>query len=78
MINLFLKGLTSAPDIFKKVMDHPVPNNYGDLKSKAISVVKSRQLVNALKRSTAPGGRFPPNQSFHPQYQPPTPSGPPL
>ncbi len=48
-INLFLKGLTTSADIFEKVMDHPTPNNYYDLKNKAISVVKARQLVNALK-----------------------------
>ena len=48
-INLFLKGLTSTPDVFNKVMDHPAPNNYHDLCDKTISVVKARQLVNALK-----------------------------
>jgi len=48
-INLFLKGLNTSADIFEKVMDHPTPNNYYDLKSKAISIVKPRQLVNALK-----------------------------
>ena len=40
-INLFLKGLTSALDIFDKVMDHPAPNNYHNLRNKAISVVKA-------------------------------------
>ncbi len=49
MINLFLKGLTSAPDVFNKVMDYPAPNNYHNLRNKAISVVKARQLVNVLK-----------------------------
>ena len=39
--NLFLKGLTSAPDVFDKVMDHPTPDNYHDLRNKAISVVKA-------------------------------------
>ncbi len=48
-INLFLKGLTTLSDVFKKVMDHPTPDNYYDLKNKAINVVKARQLVNALK-----------------------------
>ena len=48
-INLFLKGLTTSADIFEKVMDHPTPNNYYNLKNKAISIVKSRQLVNVLK-----------------------------
>jgi len=78
MINLFLKGLTSAPDVVEKVMDHPIPNNYNDLKQKAISIVKVRQLVKALKKTTAPSGRFPQNQTFRPQYCLPTPTGPPL
>jgi len=30
-INLFLKGLTSAPDVFDKVMDYPAPNSYHKL-----------------------------------------------
>jgi len=49
MINLFLKGLTSALDIFDKVMDHPALDNYHNLRNKAVSIVKARQLVNALK-----------------------------
>jgi len=48
-INLFLKGLTSAPDVFEKVMDRPTPDNYNDLRNKAVSVVKAQQLVNMLK-----------------------------
>jgi len=40
-INLFLKGLTSAPNVFNKVMDHPAPDNYQDLRDKVISVVKA-------------------------------------
>jgi len=40
-INLFLKGLTLAPDVFDKVMDYPTPNNYHKLRNKAISVVKA-------------------------------------
>jgi len=47
--NLFLKGLMSSADIFDKVIDHLVPNNYYELKNKVISIVKARQLVNALK-----------------------------
>ena len=75
-INLFLKGLTLAPDVFDKVMDYPTPNNYHELRDKAISVVKARQLVNALKKTTALMGRFVP-QPFRPQNRPPAPSGPP-
>jgi len=48
-INLFLKGLMTSADVFEKVMDHPTPSNYYNLKNKAISIMKSRQLVNALK-----------------------------
>ncbi len=40
-INLFLKGLMSAPNVFNKAMDHPTPNNYHNLRDKAISVVKA-------------------------------------
>jgi len=40
-INLFLKGLTSAPDMFDKVMDHPALNNYHNLRNKMISMVKA-------------------------------------
>ena len=40
-VNLFLKGLMSAPDVFNKVMDHPTPDNYHDLRNKTISVVKA-------------------------------------
>ncbi len=40
-INLFLKGLTSAPDVFDKVMDYPTPNNYQELRDKVISMVKA-------------------------------------
>jgi len=76
-INLFLKGLTTALDVFEKVMDYPVPDNYNDLKDKAISVVKARQLVNTLKCTANPSGRFSQPQPFRSQYRPPAPSGPP-
>ena len=56
-------------------MDHPAPNNYNDLCDKTISVVKAQQLVNALKRNTAPGGRFP--QPLFCQNCPLAPSSPP-
>jgi len=75
-INLFLKGLTSAPDIFDKVMDHPAPNNYQDLRDKTISIVKAQQLVNVLKKTMALMGRFIP-QPFRMQNRPSAPSGPP-
>jgi len=58
MINLFLKGLTTSSDVFEKVMDHLMLNNYYDLRDKAISIIKARQLVNALKQNTTTPGRF--------------------
>ena len=76
-INLFLKGLTTSADIFEKVMDHPTLNNYYDLKNKAISVVKARQLVNALKWNTMTLGRFGPTPTFRQGYRPPMLNGPP-
>ena len=48
-INIFMKGLMSAMDILDKVTDHPVSENYYALKEKAISIVKAKQLMNALK-----------------------------
>jgi len=77
MINLFLKGLTTSTDMFEKVMDHPTPNNYYNLKNKAVSIVKARQLVNALKHTVAPPRRFGPMQVFRPMYRLPAPSRPP-
>ncbi len=75
-VNLFLKGLTTAPDVFKKVIDYPISNNYNNLRDKAISIIKARQLINALKRTANPSGRFGQAQPFRPQYRPPAPSGP--
>ncbi len=57
-------------------MDHPTPDNYHDLRNKAISVVKARQLVNALKCTAAPMGHFGPPLAFRSQNRPPAPSGP--
>jgi hypothetical protein len=59
-INIFMKGLTSAMDVSDKVADHPVLENYYTLKEKAVSVVKAKQLMNALKQSTGTPGRFGP------------------
>ncbi len=66
-INLFLKGLTTSADVFEKVMDHPTPNNYYNLKNKAISIIKSRQLVNTLKHNATPG-QFRSNSAFRQTY----------
>jgi len=77
MINLFLKGLATSANIFEKVMDHPISNNYYDLKDKVINVVKARQLVNTLKRTMATPGRFGLVQTFRPTYRAHAPSRPP-
>jgi len=66
-INLFLKGLTTSANVFEKVMDHPTPNNYYNLKNKAISIIKSRQLVNTLKHNATPG-QFRSNSAFRQTY----------
>jgi hypothetical protein len=64
-------------DILDKVIEHPVPENYYTLKEKAISVVKAKQLMNALKRSASNPQRFgpPPSTWQRPRNFPP--SGPP-
>ncbi len=77
MINLFLKGLTTSSDVFEKVMDHLMLNNYYDLRDKAISIIKARQLVNALKQNTTTPGRFNQLPAFRQGYWPLAPSRPP-
>ncbi len=75
-INLFLKGLTTLANIFEKVIDHLTLNNYYNLRDKAISIIKARQLVNTLKQNTNLG-RFNQAPTFRQGYRPSTPSGPP-
>jgi hypothetical protein len=74
LINIFMKGLTSAMDVLDKVADHPVPENYYALKEKAISIIKAKQLMNALTRSTGTPGRFgpPPPAWQRPRNLPPS------
>jgi len=50
LMNVFLKGLHTAPDIVERVIDKSLVNYY-NLKEKMITVVKNRQLLNAMKRS---------------------------
>ena len=61
-------------DILDKVIEHPVPENYYTLKEKAISVVKAKQLMNALKRSASNPRRFgpPPSTWQRPRNFPPS------
>src|SRR6266853_1913361 len=60
-INLFLKGFKGARDLLNGILAPPLLNTYYDLKTRAINVTKSRQLINAIQRN-APGGYnyFPP------------------
>jgi hypothetical protein len=65
-INLFLKGFENARDILAGILAPPVPVTYYAIKERAVSVTKSRQLINAIQRN-APGGfnTFrPPNRPF--------------
>ena len=71
-MNVFLKGLASAPDIIKCIIDKSLMDYY-DLKDKTILVVKNRQLLRAMRNSTAPAFQRP-FQCFDshrppPQYQ---------
>ena len=65
-INLFLKGFENARDILSGILAPPVPVTYYAIKERAVSVTKSRQLINAIQQN-APGGfnTFrPPNKPF--------------
>ena len=60
-INLFLKGFENAKDLLHGILAPPLLTTYYDLKTRAINVTKSCQLINAIQRN-APGGYnyFPP------------------
>jgi len=47
-INLFLKGFENARDILAGILAPPVPVTYYAIKERAVSVTKSRQLINAI------------------------------
>jgi hypothetical protein len=47
-MNYFLKGLNSAPDVVKKVVEK-FPTDYQDLKNKAVMVVKAKQLICTIR-----------------------------
>ena len=47
-MNYFLKGLNSALDVVKKVVEK-FPTDYQDLKDKAVMVVKAKQLIRAMR-----------------------------
>lgn len=48
LMNVFLKGLSTAQDVVKRVIDKS-PIDYYNLKDKTILVVKNRQLLCAMK-----------------------------
>jgi hypothetical protein len=50
MINYFLKGLKTAPDVMERVVEK-IPTDYQDLKDKAVAVVKAQQLLQAMRMS---------------------------
>src|SRR6266851_3434966 len=47
-MNIFLKGLSTAQDVIKRVIDKS-PMDYYNLKDKTILVVKNWQLLRAMK-----------------------------
>jgi len=61
-MNYFLKGLKTAPDIMEQVVEK-IPTDYQDLKDKAVTVVKARQLLRAM-RASADTPIFRPLQRF--------------
>ncbi len=52
LMDMFLKGLNTAPDIIERVIDKS-PTDYYDLKDKTILVVKNWQLLQAMKGTLA-------------------------
>jgi hypothetical protein len=66
-INLFLKGFENARDVLGGILSLLIPVTYYAIKEQAISITKSRQLINAIQRN-APGGfgAFRPAQSYPP------------
>ncbi len=65
-INLFLKGFEHARDLLHRILAPPLLTTYYDLKTRAINVTKSRQLINLIQRNS-PGGF----NNFRPQLNKP-------
>ena len=51
LMNMFLKGLNTALNVIKRVIDKMLADYY-DLKEKTIMVVKNQQLIWAIKNNT--------------------------
>ena len=68
LMTLFMRGLGGAPDVVEQVIDKS-PDNYFDLKTKAITVVKNRQLLRAMRNTST---LFQPTPQFQQRtYRPP-------
>ena len=70
LMNMSLKGLYTTSDVVERVIDKS-PTDYYDLKEKTIAVVKNRQLLNAMKRSTTTSAFQRPFQCFNRPRPPP-------
>jgi hypothetical protein len=53
LMNYFVKGLQTVPDVAEKVVEK-FPVDYQDLKDKTILVVKARQLIWAMRNVGTP------------------------
>ena len=73
-INLFLKGFENAHDLLNRILAPPLLTTYYDLKTRAINVTKSRQLINSIQWNS-PGGfnnfQPPPTRPFFQRNQTP-------
>jgi len=63
-ISLFLKGFENARDVLGGILSPPIPVTYYAIKERAISVTKSRQLINTIQQNALGGfGVFRPAQN---------------
>ena len=78
-VNLFLKGFDNAPDVLNLILSPPLVTTYYEIKERAISATRSRQLVNAIKKRTFGnfgGFRPPQNRPFFQRNNPAPPPRP--
>ncbi len=54
-INLFLKGFEHTHDLLHRILVPPLLTTYYDLKTRAINITKSRQLINLIQRNSSGG-----------------------
>jgi len=68
LMTLFIRGLGGAPDVVERVINKS-PEDYFDLKTKVIAVVKNCQLLRAMRNTSTP---FRPTPQFQQRpYRPP-------